>query len=83
MKFVYKVDHVYEIDDLEEVKFIGVFSSMEKAQEVVNKLILQPGFRNHPIDAFQINKIKIDRIGWNEGFCSWEEAMGTNENEQK
>ena len=77
MEFVYKVDHVYEVDDIEEVKFIGVFSSMEKAQEVVNKLILQPGFRDYPVDAFQINETKIDRIGWSEGFCSWEEALSS------
>lgn len=83
MEFVYKVDHVYEVDDIEEVKFIGVFSSIEKAREAVNELILQPGFKDHPTDAFQINKIKIDRIGWVEGFCSWKEAIDSDEIEQE
>ena len=73
MEFVYRIDHVYEVDGIEEVKFIGVFSTMKKAQEVVNQLISEPGFRDYPIDAFQINKTKIDRVGWSEGFCSWED----------
>jgi len=75
MEFVYRVEHVYEEDGIEEVKFIGVFSSMEKAQEVVAQLIYKSGFINYPMDAFQINKTKIDRIGWAEGFCSLEEAL--------
>ena len=77
MEFVYTLDHVYEVDDTEEVKFIGIFSSRKKAQEAISQLRDKPGFRNHPKKAFQINKCKIDRIGWSEGFCSWEEAMSS------
>ena len=72
MEYVYKVDHVYEVENVEEIKFIGIFSSMEKANEVVKSLTLQAGFKDHPIEAFQISKVKIDRIGWAEGFISIE-----------
>ena len=72
MEYVYKVDHVYEIENSEEIKFIGIFSSIEKANEVIKNLILQPGFKNHSIETFQISKIKIDRIGWAEGFITIE-----------
>jgi hypothetical protein len=75
MKFVYTVDHVYEVNDTEEVKFIGVFSSRKVAQEAINQLRDKPGFRDHPKKAFLIGRVKIDRIGWTEGFCSSEEAI--------
>lgn len=71
MKDVFKVDHVYELNDIDECKFIGIFSTLINAEDAVNKLIEQPGFREHPIDSFQINKIKVDRIGWQEGFFSY------------
>lgn len=33
------------------------------------------GFKNHPIECFHINLIKVDEYSWKEGFISWEEAM--------
>jgi len=70
MDDIFKVDHVYELNDIEECKFIGVFSSKKKAEDAVQQLINQPGFKEYPIESFQINKIKVDRVGWQEGFFS-------------
>jgi hypothetical protein len=43
---VFVVHHVHEIDeDNEDVKFIGVYSSVELANAAVARLSLQPGFR--------------------------------------
>lgn len=75
MEYVYLLEHVYEIGSTEEIKTIGIFSSRKNAQEAVNQLRNKPGFRDHPKKAFLISKCKVDRIGWSEGFCSWEETM--------
>lgn len=75
-KEIYYVEHVYEKDNQEEIKFIGVFSSRKKAQDAINNLILKPGFRDFPIDCFQISEGKLNRSGWEEGFTSWKDALG-------
>jgi len=74
MEYVFVLQHEYEINEIDEVKFIGVFSSEDKASAVVDELILMPGFRNHPRDCFHIDKCKIDSFEWKEGFISWAEA---------
>ena len=51
MKRLFVLQHAYQHgleDREEEVKFIGVYSSREKAEDAVRRLILQPGFREHP-----------------------------------
>jgi homoserine kinase type II len=75
MEFVYLVEHVYSVDEIDRIKTIGIFSTRIKAQEAVNQLRYQPGFRDHPKKAFLIGRVKIDRIGWTEGFCSSEETI--------
>jgi hypothetical protein len=75
MDFVYLVEHTYESDGIDEVKTIGIFSTRKKAQEAVEYLRYKPGFRDYPKKAFLISRAKIDRIGWSEGFCSFEESM--------
>ena len=73
---VWMLHHIYEVNDSEEVKFIGVFSSNEKANSVINELKELSGFKNYPLDCFQITVIKIDQYEWEEGFITWEEANG-------
>ena len=72
---VYILEHVYEKDETEEIKFIGVFSTSSKAKEVIKSLKEMPGFNKHPIKCFQISAAKIDEYEWKEGFISWDEAM--------
>jgi hypothetical protein len=70
METVYILEHVYELNGEDEVKHIGIFSSVEKANEVIEKIKNMPGFLNHPIECFQIHKSKLDTYGWGEGFTT-------------
>ena len=76
-KTVFVLQHSYEYgDDNEytETKLIGIYSSMEKAKETVNKLKTAEGFREYPLDCFYITKYMLDEDDWTEGFVSWEDA---------
>jgi homoserine kinase type II len=65
---VFLVHHIRQLqDDVDEVKFVGVFSTQEYAQSAVNKLKDQVGFRDF-VDGFSIEAHKLNRIGWSEGF---------------
>ncbi len=59
MKEVYLLHHEYEIKGewgiIDEVKFIGVFSTYEKAQEIAKLRFEQPGFKDHPFECFEIS----------------------------
>ncbi len=72
---IFFVEHIYEKDNDEEIKFIGVFSSRKNAKDAINKLILLPGFKDFPIDCFQITEGKLNRYGWKEGFTTWKDAI--------
>jgi hypothetical protein len=72
MTTLYDVWHIYEPDphgDVEEEKFLGVYSSKEKAQAEVDYLRAQPGFRDWP-DCFRIDSLTVDEMLWTEGFVS-------------
>ncbi len=56
---LFNVYHSYDIKDHEEARFIGVFNSKKKAEEIVKKYKLLPGFKDFP-DEFTIDKIKIN-----------------------
>ncbi len=74
MNYVFMLEHVYEVGEKEEIKFIGVFSSESKAKEAIRELIPKKGFSEHPETCFVISKSKIDEFGWKEGFINWEDA---------
>lgn len=69
---VFLLWHTHDLTDdfgtHEEVKLIGVFSSEAKAKEVIEQLKGKEGFRNYPLNCFEVNKTKIDQAGWVEGF---------------
>ena len=75
MDVVYVLQHVHETPngDDEDVKMIGVYSSEQKAQEAIARVVKAPGFREHP-DGFHIDAYEVDRDNWTEGFTSWDEA---------
>ena len=52
---------------MEDVKFIGAYSSKASAQVAVQRLQTQPGFRDYP-DHFTIDAYEIDEDHWAEGF---------------
>ena len=71
---VFLLWHVYELTDddgtRDEEKFIGVFSSEEKATDAIEQLKGKEGFRDHPVNCFEIHKDKVDRVGWVDGFVT-------------
>ncbi len=67
---VFVVQHCHDlIDGEEETKFIGVYSTYASAQAAVERLKLQPGFRDTPND-FYINEYEIDKDHWVEGYVT-------------
>ncbi|MGZ4122167.1 MAG: DUF7336 domain-containing protein [Tumebacillaceae bacterium] len=73
MTSVFVLQHSYELDDVEETKIIGIFSSREKAEAIVEEYKLFPGFREYP-DCFHIDEYVLDRSFWTGGFIKWDEA---------
>jgi hypothetical protein len=56
-------------NDAEDVKFVGVYSSRQKAQEAVARLAEMPGFADTP-DGFHIDEYRVDYDQWAEGFAT-------------
>ena len=70
-KSVYSLIHVYERDDEDEIKELGIYSTYQKAQEAMYRYFKLQGFNNYPIDCFQIKESIVDEdAAWTEGFCS-------------
>ena len=68
MASVFVLQHVHARDDgAEDVKFIGVYSSREKAKEAVGRLGRLPGFAEAP-DGFHIDEYRVDQDHWVEGY---------------
>jgi hypothetical protein len=60
---VFLVHHIRELDDdADEVKFIGVFSTEEKALAAVDVIKNEIGFCDFP-NGFEIEPQDVDRIG--------------------
>lgn len=67
---VYIVQHVHEFDDdREDIKLIGIYSSIENAQGAVQRLGDQPGFRDTP-EGFEIDTYILDHDNWTEGYVT-------------
>lgn len=68
MASVFVLQHVHEREDgAEDVKFIGVYSSREKAQAAVARLAGLPGFAAAP-DGFHVDEYRVDQDHWAEGY---------------
>jgi hypothetical protein len=68
MNSVFVVFHAHELSHgAEDVKMIGVYSSKEKGELAISKLMNQPGFRDFP-DGFSVDEYEIDKEYWQEGF---------------
>ncbi len=75
---VYKLEHVHILyDDVEDTKFLGIFSTKEKAEDAMQILAKQPGFKDFPKliggddieEGFYITEEVVDEISyWKEGF---------------
>ncbi len=71
---VFVLQHVHSMEDGgEDVKFIGVYSSREKAQAAVARLARVSGFSDAP-DDFHIDEYRVDQDQWVEGYVSLTDA---------
>ena len=69
-KCVYVLQHSYELENgCDETKFLGVFSSFQKAKMAVLEYKKLPGFCQYTND-FYIDKYEIDKKCWVEGFIT-------------
>lgn len=71
VKKIYYVQHDFEQDGYDFVTEIGVFSTEEKAKEIVEKLKNHPKFETYK-NGFSIQKYTIDDRKWTEGFFTFE-----------
>lgn len=70
MTTVFLVQHVHDLgDDREDVKFIGVYSSQASAEQAVERMRSQPGFREIP-EGFSVDAYTVDKDCWTEGFVT-------------
>ena len=71
---VYILWHIYELHDdygpHDEEKLIGIFSTRERAAEAIESHKDLEGFRDYPVECFEIHEAVVDRSNWNEGFTT-------------
>jgi len=66
---VFLVQHAYYLEEEEEIKIIGIYSTQDKAEEAIAKLRSQPGFQDTPKD-FYIDTYTMDQDHWSEGYVT-------------
>jgi hypothetical protein len=68
MASVFVLQHVHTREDgSEDVKFIGVYSSRQKADAAVARLGRQPGFSEAP-EGFHVDEYRVDQDHWVQGY---------------
>jgi hypothetical protein len=81
MRSVFIVQHLHVLPNAEQdVKLIGVYRSLEAARLAVERLRIQPGFRDHPqiVDTqedadesgFHVKEYELDTDHWSEGYVT-------------
>ena len=70
---VYVLWHIHALHDdygtHDEEKLIGIYSTEEKAAEAIEAHKDLEGFRDYPVECFEIHEAVVDRSNWNEGFA--------------
>ena len=69
MEVVFLLQHVHMIDDIEDVKVIGIYSTQGNAEKALSNLKKVIGFRENP-DGFHIGRHVLDKTSWLEGFIT-------------
>lgn len=70
MSTVFVVQHEHEVaDKVDDVKFIGVYSTREMAEAAVQRLRHAPGFADTP-EGFHISEYRLDQDHWVEGYIA-------------
>lgn len=74
MASVFVLQHVHAREDgAEDVKFIGVYSSRERADATAARLGRLPGFSEAP-NGFHVDEYRVDQDHWVEGYVVAAEA---------
>jgi hypothetical protein len=71
-EFVYLLQHTHEDENLEngeDVKLIGVYSSKVKAEEALLRSKMLEGFIDNQ-DGFEIDEYRLDQDQWTFGFVT-------------
>lgn len=68
MDKLYRLEHNHRTNGYEQNIYIGLFSSKEKVEEVIDHLISKPGFKLHPRNCFNIIEIALNNFRWKKGF---------------
>lgn len=74
-EYVFEVYHEYDdypSSNREFLKFIGVYSTLQKAKDAMRRTAELPGFSDY-LDGFSISKCQLGKAGWTDGFCRGEE----------
>ncbi|MBA2647894.1 MAG: hypothetical protein H0U81_13940 [Pyrinomonadaceae bacterium] len=67
---MFLLQHAHQPDnDQEDVKLIGIYSTLRKAEEAIERLRNLPGFRDAQ-DGFSIDCYKVDVDHWVEGYIT-------------
>ena len=71
---VFVLWHIHELHDdygtHDEEKLIGIYSTEEKAAEAIEAHKDLEGFRDYPVECFEIHEAVVNRSSWNEGFTT-------------
>jgi hypothetical protein len=71
MNTVYIVTHTHELPDgHEDIKFIGVYDSLESAEEAVKRASLKSGFFDTQ-EGFFVEGYQLGKDHWTEGFYTY------------
>ena len=72
MKEVFILWHTHfddRLENAEDIKVIGVYSSVKKAEEALDRTSKLEGFKNN-LDGFEISVYKLDSDNWTSGFIT-------------
>lgn len=67
---VYLVSHTHvddRFDKGEDVKLIGIYSSIDEAKSAIERKRSYEGFKDH-MNGFEISTYTLDKDNWSEGF---------------
>lgn len=67
--WVFLVQHTHDLENEEDVKIIGIYSTREKAEQAIERLRSQAGFKDCP-NSFYIDRYKVDEDHWKEGYVT-------------
>ncbi|WP_034352592.1 DUF7336 domain-containing protein [Deinococcus phoenicis] len=70
MTEVFVVQHVHEFEDgSEDVKMIGVYPDRASAEAAVERLSLQPGFKDCT-EGFHVGAFRLGEDHWTSGYVN-------------